>query len=108
MNVSAQSIELGHGDSTLALAGFGEGSREFRATLKGIAPLGSFNFDELGDEVEALGLGEPSDCCALRFEAKARLALLCGRHPDVADRRRHGALLHGMCSVVRKHTYTHV
>ena len=43
------------------LAGFGQGGGQLRAAIERVRPLARLDLDMLGDDLEALGLGETGD-----------------------------------------------
>ena len=61
MDVARKTIELGDNDGRLALpAGLDQRGGELRASIEGVCALPRLDFSELCDEIEPLGLGEPS------------------------------------------------
>ena len=60
-------------------------SAQLRSALKSIAALTRLDLSELGQDLEALSLGERDDGAPLRLEAKAALALLRGGDAVVGD-----------------------
>jgi hypothetical protein len=75
MYVAREPVELGDHDRRLELASPLQRGRELRALVERIGALASLALDELGDDVEALRLGEALDGRALAFETKAAAAL---------------------------------
>ena len=73
MYVAREPVELGDHDRRLELASPLQRGREPRAPVERIGALACL--DELGDDFEALGLGEALDGRALAFETKAAAAL---------------------------------
>jgi hypothetical protein len=71
-NVTGQPIELrdDHGAGLAMTAGLGQRGGELRATIERVRALPRLDLDMLGDDFEALGLGEPGDGGALRLNAE--------------------------------------
>ena len=63
VHVAAEPVELGDRDrrAPALAAGLGERVTEFRAPLERVSALARFDLDMLGDDLEALGLGESDD-----------------------------------------------
>ena len=56
-----------------------QGGRELRAPIERVSALAGLGLDELGDEGEVLGFGEPLDGYSLGLDPKTRALLLpCG------------------------------
>ena len=72
MHVARKPIQLRDGDGARpsVAAGLSEGGGEFRAALEGVRAFARLDLDMLGDDLEALGLGEPGDGRALGVNAK--------------------------------------
>ena len=82
MHVAREPIELGDGDGRLALpAGLGQCGGELRAAIERVGALARLDLDELGDDLEPLGLGEPGDGGALGVNAEPGAALLASADP---------------------------
>jgi hypothetical protein len=52
-------------------AGLGEGGAKLRPAIERVRALPRLNLDELGDDLEVLGLSETGDSGTLSFEAEA-------------------------------------
>src|SRR5690242_18309038 len=77
--VPRQPIQLRDQDATLRGLGAGEGGCELRPALERVGALTGLGLDELGDDRDAFGLGEPLNRRALGLDPEARaLLLLCG------------------------------
>ena len=87
MHVTRQPIELGDGDGggLPVAARCSERCGELRAAIEGVSALPRLDLDELGNDIEPLGLGEPGDGGALGVNPQARLALLARADPVVGD-----------------------
>jgi hypothetical protein len=85
MHVAGQTIQLSNDDRAFELAGLGERGGELRATIQRVRSLAGFDLYKLGGDLQTLGRGEPGEGFPLCGQAKARLALLRGADPNVAD-----------------------
>jgi len=85
MHVAREPVELGDGDRAplSVAAGDSQGGSELRAAVERVGTLACLDLDMLGDDFEALGLGEAGDGGSLSVNAKPRAALLAS-----AERRR--------------------
>ena len=86
-DVAAQPVELGDGDLALGLLRRLQRGLQLRPAVERIGALAGLDLGELGDDLEAFGLGEGGDGLALRFEAEAGAALLLGRDAVIGDER---------------------
>src|SRR5271165_4337076 len=89
VNVTREPVELSDGDGAMlpVATGFGQCGSELRAAVERVRTLARLDLDMLGDDLEALGLGEADDGGTLGVDAKPRAALLAGADPVVGDER---------------------
>ncbi len=70
MNIPRQPIELGDHDAALAPPSLGEGFREFRPPIQGIATLASLDFEKFPVDHAAIGLNVTFDRRPLPLDAE--------------------------------------
>jgi hypothetical protein len=89
MHIAAQSIEFGADDRRAFVIRVLDAPRGLERRPQLRPPrritLAALDLDKACNDVEALSLAEAADRLALRFEPKARTALLLGADPDVLD-----------------------
>ena len=68
-HVPRQAIELRHDHGSLVPASLLERLSQLWTAIEGISPLSGLDLDMLGDDLEAIGLGEARDRLALRFQS---------------------------------------
>ena len=88
-DVTAEPVELGHGNFTPGLLGRLQRGLQLRPPVERIAALARLDLGELGDDLEAFGLGKAGNSLALGFKAEARAALLLGRDAVISNQGRH-------------------
>ena len=73
MHIAREPVELCYGDGARlpVAAGASQGGGELRAAVERVGALARLDLDMLGDDLEALGGGEPGDGSALRVTAEA-------------------------------------
>jgi hypothetical protein len=75
VNVAAEPVQLGDRDRALAMLGLSQRGSQLRAASKRVGTFAGLDLDELTGQLEALGLGEPGNGLALRFQSEARATL---------------------------------
>ncbi len=60
-------------------------ARDVRGSSGEPRAFARFNFGELGDNLEALGGGEPGNSGALSVDPEPRAALLASAYPEIGD-----------------------
>src|SRR4029077_6131314 len=70
---------------TLAALDVRQRCGQLGATCKREGTFAGLDLDELTGQLEALGLGEPGNGLALRFQSEAGATLAGGRHANVGD-----------------------
>jgi uncharacterized protein with von Willebrand factor type A (vWA) domain len=78
VNVAAEPVQLGDRDRALAMLGLSQRGSQLRAASKRVGTLAGLDLDELTGQLEALGLGEPGNGLALRFQSEAGSPLTGG------------------------------
>ena len=65
------------------MLGLSQRGSQLRAASKRVGTFAGLDLDELTGQLEALGLGEPGNGLALRFQPEAGATLAGGRHANV-------------------------
>src|SRR5450830_1693101 len=76
VNVSRKSVEFGHGDGAMALAGVRERRCKLRPAIEGISSLPGFHFHVFPDDFETISFRELGQSLTLGLDPEARAALL--------------------------------
>ena len=69
-HIARKPVELGDQDGAFGGLGGSQRGGELRPPVEGVGALAGLGLDELGDDADALGLGEPGDGGALRLDAQ--------------------------------------
>ena len=83
MHVSAQPIQLGDDDRTLAPLGLGQRGGGLRSALQRVGPLAGLDLRKLGGNRVAFALNKLRVRGTLRLKTKAGTTLLLGGNADV-------------------------
>ena len=84
-HVAGKPVELGHDDRAFLLPPCGQRCGQLGPSVEGIAPLPRFHLDELADQIEPLGRGEPGDRLALGLDAEPGSALPGGGNAVIGN-----------------------
>jgi len=89
MYIAAETIELRYQHRAFGPARCGERIGEFRPAVQGVGALAGLDLRALGDDLDALDLGEAADGFLLGLDPQPGAALARPAYPIICDSLRH-------------------